>query len=302
MERRAAYYSLVVVTLLNFLNYIDRYILAAVLPRMQSELSLTNTQAGLLATAFSVCVFHHVPDRRCFRRPPLSHPLDGRGSERLECRHRNDRYHAEFCSTDDREIMRGSRRSSLRHNLTRASIRLFSAISTRPSIRHFLYGDSRRHRQRLPARGVDRASVGLARGLLCGWLTRHHYGTAGGDGSGSAPGRFGRIRILGTGAAQRHTTGFLAKSCIYRDSARVCGIHICSQRSRLLDAGIFGKSSRRDLSSANFIVGSVTVAAGLGGTAAGGYLGDFISSRMKHGQLWVCGMPALRQSYRHGLR
>src|SRR5215471_395967 len=137
MERRAAYYSLVVVTLLNFLNYIDRYILAAVLPRMQSELSLTNTQAGLLATAFSVCVFHHFPDLRCFRRPPLSHPLDGRGSERLECRHRNDRYHAEFCSTDDREIMRGSRRSSLRHNLTRASIRLFSAISTRPSIRHF---------------------------------------------------------------------------------------------------------------------------------------------------------------------
>jgi hypothetical protein len=38
MEKRAAYYGLVVVTLLNFLNYIDRYILAAVLPRMQSEL------------------------------------------------------------------------------------------------------------------------------------------------------------------------------------------------------------------------------------------------------------------------
>src|SRR5215510_7147384 len=57
MERRAAYYGLVVVTLLNFLNYIDRYILAAVLPRMQSELSLTNTQAGLLATAFLFAYF-----------------------------------------------------------------------------------------------------------------------------------------------------------------------------------------------------------------------------------------------------
>src|SRR5215831_11598150 len=57
MERRAAYYGLVVVTLLNFLNYIDRYILAAVLPRMQTELSLTNTQAGLLATAFLFAYF-----------------------------------------------------------------------------------------------------------------------------------------------------------------------------------------------------------------------------------------------------
>src|SRR5215470_16397073 len=56
MERRAAYYGLIVVTL-NFLNYIDRYILAAVLPRMQSELSLTNTQAGLLATAFLFAYF-----------------------------------------------------------------------------------------------------------------------------------------------------------------------------------------------------------------------------------------------------
>ena len=50
MQKRAAYYGLAIVTLLNFLNYVDRYILAAVLPRMQSELRMTNTQAGLLAT------------------------------------------------------------------------------------------------------------------------------------------------------------------------------------------------------------------------------------------------------------
>src|SRR6185503_15812654 len=57
MQRRAAYYGLAVVTLLNFLNYIDRYILAAVLPRMQMELQLTNTQAGLLAPAFLIAYF-----------------------------------------------------------------------------------------------------------------------------------------------------------------------------------------------------------------------------------------------------
>src|SRR5262249_34127165 len=57
MQNRAAYYGLAVVTLLNLLNYIDRFILAAVLPRMQSELGLTNTQAGLLATAFLLTYF-----------------------------------------------------------------------------------------------------------------------------------------------------------------------------------------------------------------------------------------------------
>src|SRR5262249_27021437 len=51
------YYGLSVVTLLNFLHYIDRSILAAVLPRIQSSLGLTNTQAGLLATAFLIAYF-----------------------------------------------------------------------------------------------------------------------------------------------------------------------------------------------------------------------------------------------------
>ena len=57
LSRRTAYYGLGVVTLLNLLNYIDRYILAAVLPRVQSELHLTNSQAGFLATAFLVAYF-----------------------------------------------------------------------------------------------------------------------------------------------------------------------------------------------------------------------------------------------------
>src|SRR6201985_3068072 len=61
LSRGAAYYGLTIVTLLNLLNYIDRYILAAVLPRIQSELHLTNSQAGLLATAFLVAYFLAAP-------------------------------------------------------------------------------------------------------------------------------------------------------------------------------------------------------------------------------------------------
>lgn len=45
---------LLILTLINYLNYIDRYILAAVLAPLQKDFSLSDTQAGLLATAFIV--------------------------------------------------------------------------------------------------------------------------------------------------------------------------------------------------------------------------------------------------------
>src|SRR5262249_24600669 len=61
LSRGAAYYGLGVVTLLNLLNYIDRFILAVVLPRIQSDLPLTNSQAGFLATAFLLAYFVTAP-------------------------------------------------------------------------------------------------------------------------------------------------------------------------------------------------------------------------------------------------
>src|SRR5262249_2075650 len=57
LSRRAAYYGLAIVTLLNFLNYIDRWVLAAVAPRVKAELSLSDFELGLLANAFLVVYF-----------------------------------------------------------------------------------------------------------------------------------------------------------------------------------------------------------------------------------------------------
>src|SRR5207249_7383075 len=56
-EREAALFALGVVTILNFLHYIDRFILAAVLPRVKTEFVLTDFQLGLLANAFLVAYF-----------------------------------------------------------------------------------------------------------------------------------------------------------------------------------------------------------------------------------------------------
>src|SRR4051812_49255028 len=48
---RYSYYALSVLTLVNFLNYIDRQVLPAVGPVMQRELGLTDTEFGAMEAA-----------------------------------------------------------------------------------------------------------------------------------------------------------------------------------------------------------------------------------------------------------
>ena len=47
LTRKAAGYGLALMTLLNFVNYIDRYVLPAVGPRVKESLNLTDTQFGI---------------------------------------------------------------------------------------------------------------------------------------------------------------------------------------------------------------------------------------------------------------
>jgi MFS family permease len=64
---------LALLTALNLLNYVDRTVLAAVLPLMQSDLGLSNTVAGALGTVFLVGYF-------------VTSPLFGRLADRPEVR------------------------------------------------------------------------------------------------------------------------------------------------------------------------------------------------------------------------
>lgn len=52
--RGRAAYIMVVLTTINFLNYIDKYLLSAVLQRISGEWSLSDGQSGLLGSAFVV--------------------------------------------------------------------------------------------------------------------------------------------------------------------------------------------------------------------------------------------------------
>src|ERR1043165_7168074 len=73
--RRAAGYTLAVLTLINLFNYLDRWVIAALVESLRkSELHLTDTELGFIASGFIIIytlaspVFGTLGDRRA--RPP----------------------------------------------------------------------------------------------------------------------------------------------------------------------------------------------------------------------------------------
>src|SRR5258706_3045314 len=74
--RRAARYALTILTLINLFNYLDRWVVAAVVESIKkSELRLSDTELGLIGTGFIVVytltspLFGALGDRK--KRPPL---------------------------------------------------------------------------------------------------------------------------------------------------------------------------------------------------------------------------------------
>jgi MFS family permease len=72
---RSAKYALAILTLINLFNYIDRWVVAAVIEPIKQSLGLSDTQLGIIGTGFIVVyaltspVFGMLGDRRV--RPPL---------------------------------------------------------------------------------------------------------------------------------------------------------------------------------------------------------------------------------------
>ncbi len=73
--RRAAAYALAVLTFINLFNYLDRWVLSAVLESVKRDMHFSDTQLGVLATGFILVymvtspLFGALGDRK--RRPPL---------------------------------------------------------------------------------------------------------------------------------------------------------------------------------------------------------------------------------------
>jgi MFS family permease len=74
-------YALLILTLINLVNYLDRYIVASALPSIQRDLGINNTQSGLLGTVFIVVFMLASP----VPPPSSADSLAARSSRRL-CR------------------------------------------------------------------------------------------------------------------------------------------------------------------------------------------------------------------------
>jgi MFS transporter, Spinster family, sphingosine-1-phosphate transporter len=285
-----AYYSLGLVTLLNFVNYIDRFILAAVLPRIKVTLALSDFQLGLLANAFLVAYF--------LTSPFFGH-LGDRGSRpRLMA--------AGVACWSLATAAAGLARNFVHLMAARAVVGVGEAAYA--TISPALLADE------FPAQRRGRAfaifyvaiPVGAAVGFLLGGSLERAFGwrsafyvvglpglilaalalTIRDPPRGASDARLedvpqpiaGTLRALGRNSRYVGTVlGYAAYTFALGGLAIWMPTYL--ERVRGLE-----------LAEADFLVGSVTAVAGLGGTVIGGYVGDWLSTRIRHGHLWLSGV------------
>ena len=141
--------ALAVLTGLNLLNYLDRYIPFAVLPVVSAALHLSDTQAGLLQTLFIGIYIAGVARRRLAGRP--AQPLRHRGDRRARLERRHLRLGPGACVRGAGAGARADRRRRSELPVVTPSLMsdFYPARPSRPRAGDLLRGDPGRHRRRL---------------------------------------------------------------------------------------------------------------------------------------------------------
>jgi MFS family permease len=289
---RAARYALGVLTFINLFNYVDRWVLAAVVESLKkSELHLTDTQLGLIPTGFIIVymltspVFGTFGDRA--RRPPL--------------------------------IALGVALWSLATALggfARGFASLFIARSTvgvgeaaYGTIAPALLADSfpLEKRGRVMSIFFMAIPVGSAAGYVIGGLVDQHFGWRAAFWIAGAPGLLLSLLVLAVKDPPRGGTETAAHAtsigATYRDLLR--------NKRYLLTALGYGAYTFalgglafwmpaflervRGMTHAEATVtfGAIALGTGFAGTFIGGWLGDFFLRRTKQSYLWVSGITTL---------
>ncbi|NTX12683.1 MFS transporter [Myxococcus sp. CA056] len=286
-------YALLVLTLINLVNYLDRYIVAVALPGIQKEFGINDTQAGLLGTMFIVVFM-------------LASPVGG---------FLGDRYPRRLLVAGGVLLWSlatgasGLATSFIALLVARAVIGIgeagYGAVA--PSIISDLY--PREQRTRMLAFFYIAIPVGAAAGYgLGGWLTQayswHVAFFAGGvpglilgalaffmpepkrgamdgpDAAAKLPFMVG-LKGLGRNAA------FWAVTAGYTlMTFSIGGLGFWMPTYLVRERGMAADSS-------GFIFGAITAVAGLLGTVAGGWLGDKMDRKREGGGLWMSGIGLL---------
>jgi MFS transporter, Spinster family, sphingosine-1-phosphate transporter len=290
---RHAFYALLLLSLINLVNYLDRYIISAVLPDILKDFSLTNEQGGRLGTVF-IWVFL------------LASPIGGYLGDRMP---RRILVGVSLLVWSLATAASGLAGTFLALLIARAVIGVgeagYGAVA--PSIISDLY--PKEERTRKLAFFYVAIPVGSALGFgLGGWLAQAYswhvaffaagipgvllallaFGTPeprrgamdAGDAEEKLPFRVGLRGISRNRAFWATTVGYTLMTFAIGGLAFWMPTFLHQERGY-------------DLKEANFLLGAVTATAGLFGTIAGGWLGDRMDRRMPGGGLKLSALGLL---------
>lgn len=292
--------ALAILTLVNLFNYLDRYVLAALVESVRAELSLSDAQLGFLMSGFILVymlaspAFGILGDRR--GRPPLLAFGVGLWSA------------ATFLS--------GLARSFGALLAARASVGIGEAAYG--TIAPALLADSfpERVRGRVFAIFFAAIPIGSAAGYILGGLVDQRFGWRAAFFAAGAPGLLLALLCLKLddpprGARDRAPAHPAASPAGERKGAWRTYLDILRNRQYVLTVGGYAAYTFalgavafwmpaflervRGMSRAQATVqfGTIVVATGFAGTFAGGWLGDVCLRRWRQAYLWVSGWTAL---------
>jgi MFS transporter, Spinster family, sphingosine-1-phosphate transporter len=295
LTRSAAAYGLGLMTLLNFVNYIDRYVLPAVAPRVKDALSLTDTQLGLLSSAFLFSYF-------------IASPLFGWLGDKLS-RTRLMALGVAIWSlaTAGGGIVRNFGQMLVARGAVGVGEASYAAIS--PALISDYYPPERRGR--VFAIFYLAIPVGSAVGYLLGGAIESHFGWQAAFFAVGLPGLL--LAALTTTAPdpprgindppapepERHRSYLATLGLLARNRDYVLAVVGYAAYTFAVGGMSFwvpaylNRERAMALAEANYLVGAITVVAGIGGTFLGGYLADLLAPRIRQAHLYVSGVSML---------
>lgn len=283
-----------VLTAINFLNYLDRYVLSAVLDPLQGELRIDDDAAGLLGTAFMVVYM-------------LAAPLGGHFGDRAS-RHKIAAAGVALWSLAT--IASGLAQDYTTLLLSRAAVGIGEAgyATVAPSVIADLYRPAERGRKL--AYFYLAIPVGSALGYVLGGAIGAEYGWRAAFFVAGAPGLAMALVIarLREPARGQHDEGEVDSEPVALRAALSRVLSSPAWRTTTIGMTLMTfamggiafwmptflvREHDLPLDDANFTFGALTVVAGLVGTLVGGLLGDRAQARGEGGYLRVSGWGLL---------
>jgi MFS family permease len=294
ITRRQAYLALALLFGVNFLNYIDRYVIAAVAPLIQKEFSLRDAQLGLIGSMFMVAYMVASPFTGVLGDLWPRRYLVGLG----------------VLVWSLATILSGLATSYHHLLLARSVIGIgeagFGVVS--PTLISDFF--SREKRGRMLAFFYVAIPVGSALGFLLGGYVGEHQGWRAAFFIAGAPGLLLGLlafrmrepaRGTGDGAREQPESRFewsRARDLLQNRSFFYTTLGMAAMTFALGGMAywmptFFARARHLPLDEANAVFGGMTVASGLVGTFLGGWLGDRLLRRTEKAYLLVSGVGML---------